>query len=448
MTQTPEEIDATMTAEENRFLKAQNSKLLADLEEATSLIFSTKHRHERTSDVTIRDEYTAVCSAIDNWALKTTVDFRKADFRRRYEELLGRGHDHHRGSRWSVPDALSGDELSRSDNFGCFILSWEVMRWLYEKVFRHRYPIGVTREQQNLLATIEDGMESPSMKRGMWTLHSVPSSRVLVNSDFIDKASIAQWRSETLFALTAHPSFEQEKKSCAESILAQGIEVISIWLPTRNPFPDNGARLRRDFLDPALKLHLAMCTSTKQYEMSYRPQFAEQSLSDERSQHVTLRDFATWGRVKNPSDVQANLSVLYPALSRLDNEGRVEEVLAAAVLVVTLDATLLRSGHAPLRRYSTTTSSQEDGKGESDHHYTESETHLKHSESDPNLAKRQHDPSPSIVKRGSEYVMARRKPGDTRSPIKSASGSNESPERKSQRSERGHKSFFDFGRGN
>lgn len=167
MTETPAKMDARTIVEENRFLKAENSKLMAELEEATFSMLDTAHEQHETSDVWIRDEYTYLCTAIEAWALRATAYFRKADFTQMFEELLSRAHDHRRDDRGSMPDALSSmpsdlsiDVLSRSDNFACFMLSLEIMRWLSAKIFAQTYPIGVTTEQQKVLGKIEEGMKN------------------------------------------------------------------------------------------------------------------------------------------------------------------------------------------------------------------------------------------------------------------------------------------------
>jgi len=173
---TPEEIEAPMTMEEIRLLKAQNIELMADLEEATSAAFSgsryafsgSRYQYEEASSVSIRDEYMDLCSAVDAWALKTTVDFPKADLNRMCEGALARERSNHGvpHGRWSISNAVSSDKLSKSDNFGCFMLSRQIMRWLFAYVFKHRFPVGATKEQQDLLDTIEDGMRSPSVNAG------------------------------------------------------------------------------------------------------------------------------------------------------------------------------------------------------------------------------------------------------------------------------------------
>lgn len=247
-----------------------------------------------------------------------------------------------------------------------------------------------------------------------------------VNDDVTDSSSIAQWRSETFHGLIAHQSFLAEKEKCAEEILVQGMDAASMWLPMRNPFPDKGASFKRTFLDPAVELHQAMCTSTTQYTPLT---FAEPCMSKEPSQSVEFRDLATWATLQRPGEVQARLGVLYPALSRLDARGRVEEVLSSAVLVVTLDETLLSDGH-PLQRGYSATPPHDDGKGEHSRHNAEANPDLRYSESEVSLPGRSHEMSIAYVRVGNEKKIIRRKTNDGTGLNKSGSGTKGSPDRR------------------
>jgi len=230
---------------------------------------------------------------------------------------------------------------------------------------------------------------------------------------FAGSSRIAQWRSETIVGLTAHKSFVEQKKRYAERILQRGGDFIRASFPTSDSVSKIRAELKHQFLDAALDLQLAMCTSITRYQIGSDLKSAENGLFDDRGQDVTYRDFATWGTVKNPDYIETDLCELYPALYRLDDEGRVEEVLASAVIVVTLDPTMLRSGRAK-QRPSSVTIMRNMLFGESARSYQDSDAYLKHSQSELNLPRRYHEPSPPAVKVRSDGGNSRRSTADGR----------------------------------
>jgi hypothetical protein len=228
---------------------------------------------------------------------------------------------------------------------------------------------------------------------------------------YADSSSIAQWRSETIVGLTSHKSFAKEKKSCADGILRRGADFIRASFPTTDSVSKIRAELKHQFLDAALDLQLAMCTSITRYQIGSDLKSAENGLFDDRGQDVTYRDFATWGTLKNPDYIESDLCELYPALYRLDDEGRMEEVLASAMIVVTLDPAMLRSERAK-QRPSSVTVVRDMLFGESVRPYQDSDTYLKHSQSEVNLPRRYNEPSPPAVKVRSDGGIPRRSTAD------------------------------------
>jgi hypothetical protein len=152
----------------------------------------------------------------------------------------------------------------------------------------------------------------------------------------VEQSSIDQWRSNTLSALTAHQDFKQEQVKDTEAIFARIKEAILPWLPDSSAFARNESKFRRDILDPAVRVHRAMRTSTHWYEMIY-PRLPEGTVSGETlNESYNLKDFGTWREVSNNNEVKNILNCLHPAIVRFSAENDEEVKLVKPVILVTL----------------------------------------------------------------------------------------------------------------
>jgi len=108
-------------------------------------------------------------------------------------------------------------------------------------------------------------------------------------------------------------------------------EAIYPWVPTY-AFEKHVMALERYIFDPAVKLHLAMCTSTSQYCI----EIPEQALNVS----WTLRDIGTWMKVKKLNETKGGIHCLYPAIVQRGVGDKDGAVLVKPVFIVNLPLAL------------------------------------------------------------------------------------------------------------
>jgi len=368
----PEEIETKMTAEEIKMLKDENDKLRADLEECTSIILARVAKQDQASDASIRDDYIDICTAIEAWIKKITFNSKKDSFKTKYMENLRHLDAGRQIAREIGYTGLNPHELGNFDNCDYFILSLIIGHSLHEYIFGRPYPIGITIEQERVMDKVKRGMKSPALNKGI--LKAVLPYRLLANIGFVEQSSIDQWRLDTVSALIAHQDFKEEQVKDTEEVLAMTKEAILPWLPDSGAFVKNESKFRRDILDPAVRVHRAMQTSTYSYKMVYpelRAGTVPQQMVDEL---YTLKDFGTWAEVTN-NEVKGILSNLYPSIVRFSAGTNTEVELLKPVVLVTVDTD--PSLYQPLSRSATWSSKEPHD--ESDSSYLNHPSHSKRS---------------------------------------------------------------------
>ena len=87
------------------------------------------------------------------------------------------------------------------------------------------------------------------------------------NEDLTGQLSIERWRSETLTALTAR----RETKTClsdaSKEILSNVRRILSAWLLDTGASAKLERRFQREILDPAIRLHQSLTSSSSKYTM-------------------------------------------------------------------------------------------------------------------------------------------------------------------------------------
>ena len=141
------------------------------------------------------------------------------------------------------------------------------------------------------------------------------------------------WRSETLTALTALPENENRIERASRRICDDLSGILSPWLLEAGPFAKVEERFRREILDPAIKFHQDLRSSSHRYDMRpisvIGPPSPKQMLDE-----WELKDADKWQRPRGEKGVGKALYCLHPPILRLRTQGRPPIVIAKAVMVV------------------------------------------------------------------------------------------------------------------
>ena len=165
-----EETEAKMTAEEIKMLKDENIKLRADLEECTSIVFARVSKQDQASDASIRDDYIGICTAIEAQIKKVVANSSKDEFKTKYWENLRRLEEGRSLAKYlNRSVGLDPHELGNFDTCDYFILNLIMGHWLNKTIFERQYPVGITKQQGQVIDEIETGMQSPALSKGNLT---------------------------------------------------------------------------------------------------------------------------------------------------------------------------------------------------------------------------------------------------------------------------------------
>ena len=110
-------------------------------------------------------------------------------------------------------------------------------------------------------------------------------------------------------------------------------DILSPWLLEAGPFARVEERFRQEILDPAIKLHRDIRSSSHPYETRYIRAF--DGLPPKRMLDAwCLKDADTWQIVRSERGVGRALYCLHPAIIRHRAQGTIPVVVAKAVIVV------------------------------------------------------------------------------------------------------------------
>lgn len=141
------------------------------------------------------------------------------------------------------------------------------------------------------------------------------------------------WRSETLTALTALRENETRLDRASKRICSDLSGILSPWLLEAGPFARVEGRFRREILDPAIKLHQDLRSSSHRYDtrpISISKEISPKEMLDEWD----LKDADLWQKPRGEKEVGKALYCLHPPIFRLRGIGRPPIVIAKAVIVV------------------------------------------------------------------------------------------------------------------
>ena len=110
-------------------------------------------------------------------------------------------------------------------------------------------------------------------------------------------------------------------------------DVLSPWLGDAGPFAKVEERFRREILDPAIKLHQELRSSSNRYRIKHPTDFERLPLK-QIADEFELKDADTWQRAKGEREIGKALYCLHPSIIRLRARGTTPIVVAKSVIVV------------------------------------------------------------------------------------------------------------------
>ena len=153
------------------------------------------------------------------------------------------------------------------------------------------------------------------------------------NRELTEQEKYDSWRSETLIALTALDENEVRLEMASKRICNRLDDVFSPWFFEAGPFAKIAERFRLEILDPAIRLHQSLKSSSCQYNTRCIPDIDRLTHTQVLDEWV-LKDADTWQRLRREKDVGKALYCLHPSVVRLGAEGAIAVVVAKPVIVV------------------------------------------------------------------------------------------------------------------
>lgn len=148
------------------------------------------------------------------------------------------------------------------------------------------------------------------------------------------KPKVCQWRSDTLKAFCTSDYFIEEHESHIHQYKRHLKDELIYWVGGEQ-FKKHESRLEGQIFEPAVKLHLDMKCSSREYEVIWRPDIP--SSDDEDSQRSLpswdLKDIDSWRPVAS-IEPDHGVYCLYPGLASLDAETDERLELVKPVMVV------------------------------------------------------------------------------------------------------------------
>ena len=141
------------------------------------------------------------------------------------------------------------------------------------------------------------------------------------------------WKSETLIALTALQENETRLEGASRKICNDLVGVFTPWLREAGPFAKVEGRFRREILNPAIRLHQDLKSSSHQYDMIpirvFNKHSPKQMLVDWH-----LKDADLWQKPRGEKGVGRALYCLHPSIVRIRTQGTAPITIAKPVVVV------------------------------------------------------------------------------------------------------------------
>lgn len=156
----------------------------------------------------------------------------------------------------------------------------------------------------------------------------------LSDGDVAGQERIEIWRSETLIALTAPPENGTRLDGASRKICKDLSGFLSPCLLEAGPFAKVEGTFRREILDPAIKLHQDLRSSSHQYDTRHIT-FFDRLSPKQMLEEWDLKDADSWLEPRGEKKVGKALYCLHPSIVRLRTKDLDPIVIVKPVIVVT-----------------------------------------------------------------------------------------------------------------
>ena len=328
-----EEEIITLT-EENARLLQERKYLIADLEECKAELFR-RMPPTQISDSSIKTGFEQIHRSIDSFVYDVMRDVVDDDALHRYcLDLQRRPKRKRRRSRNPFHECVRKADISTWGPYSCsnmYILSVVIQYILDDFVFMKPYPIGITDAQLLVLKEVEKAMLHTGQAPGQAGAHVNMDQQS--NRDGTGQERIDLWRSETLTALTALRENGANREKVTKKICRDLGIFFSPWL--LGPFAKLEERFRQEILDPAIRLHQDLKSSSYRYEYDTIASAVFDELSPRHLfDRCDLKDADSWLKPRSEKDVGRALYNLHPSIVRFRRRGKTPIVITKPVIVV------------------------------------------------------------------------------------------------------------------
>ena len=315
-------------------LMQERENLIADLEECKTELFK-RMPPTQISDDTIQKAFERICRSIDGFVFDTTGDVVDDALYNLCQKKRLSQKQKRRKSRNPLSEFIKKADISAwgpYDCSNCYILS-VIIQWILDTyVFGKSYPMGITEQQIRILKEVEKGMCHASQAQSQLGEHILLGQ--LPNREIAGQERIDMWRSETLTALTALRENETRLEEASRKICWDLDRYLSPYLLEAGPFARVEGRFRREILDPAIKLHQDLRSSSHQYYTT-RIKVFDRLSPKQMLDEWDLKDADLWQRTRGEKEVGKALYCLHPSIIRLRTKGQPPIVITKPVIVVT-----------------------------------------------------------------------------------------------------------------
>ena len=330
-----EEEMTTLTKENARLLQ-EREYLRADLEECKAELFR-RMPPSQISDSSIKTVLEHIHQSIDSFVYDVMKDVVDDDALHCYcRELQRRPKQKKRRSRNPIHEFVRKANISTWGSYSCsnlYILSVVIQRILDHFVFKKSYPIGITDEQRLVLMEVEKAMLHTGQAPGQAGAHVSLDQQS--NRDRPGQERIDLWRSETLTALTTLRENGAHLEKVTRKICSDLGHFFSPWLLGAGPFAKVEERFRQEILDPAIRLHQDLKSSSYRYEFDTISNAVFDELSPRQLfDRYDLKDADSWLEPRSEKDVGRALYNLHPSIVRLRTRGKHPIAITKPVMVI------------------------------------------------------------------------------------------------------------------
>ncbi|KUJ11276.1 uncharacterized protein LY89DRAFT_241358 [Mollisia scopiformis] len=282
-------------------LKENNEQLRTEINQYRIQLAELHHKDYQVPDGSIRDELQSICRAIDTW-ISYASDGQGDRVRKRFKLAIENEENDARLSDLGLQPERPATSDAKLKEFKClgelqdFILTLVIGRCIFTSILAQVYPVGITEEQL--------------------------------------RSTVCQWKSDTLKAFCASESFSKmHNKALLE--YEQDLMLDLIYWLGEDRFGAYKDRLKESVFDPAVKLHLDMRCSSREYEVIWMPENPklDATIVQELAHTWTLKDISSWRPVSS-LDPDHGLHWLFPGLTSIGTEDGEKLELVKPVMVV------------------------------------------------------------------------------------------------------------------